>query len=962
MTAPGGVIATVYVDVLPRVQDFARDLRRSLRQSSRELRTLDREIEPVSRAIRQIGVVATGIVPGVRLARTSLLALGGHAVLGGLLSTAGALTTLSGVLVPLPAAGVAAASVMGTLAVGLRGVGDAIKDFDDVEAFNAALEDMSTNARATLGVLNEFRDEINVFRDSVQDRLFAGLEDVGRGLIETFLPRLQTHFGNLADIINGGAKELAAFATSARSLADFDEITANVENSFSVLRLAIQPAASAVRDIVTVGSRGLPLLAGEVVMLTQRFSSWISTLRATGELDAFVSNAIGNFRQLINVVINVGRSIAAILGAAQESGNGLLDTLEELTGRMADFLESARAQAGIQDFLDEARQAGQALLPVLLALGDLLVNHVLPVLTDVATRVGPAVARFFDGLGGAIDLAAPGIRAFATGFAAFIDAIVPILPLIGQLIGQLGTLVGVLAAKLGPVIADIATAIGNILLPILQALTAVFMFINPEILKFIAVLATVVVAVAGLVTVIRGVQALFGLFAGGLGLMASGATRTQGAMGRLTGFLGGPWGIAIGAATVALGLFMSSADETEGAVNGLRGAMETATGSAKEAGDEWIRQKLEQDGVAATAEKYKITIDELIAAYKGVPGAAEAATRKIVENGEASNANHTETKALLQALQDGPATYEAAIAGLERYNQATNDGIHPTAAWRAVLDSTRVAIDGVTAAMTAQQQKQLEAINSEIAYFNQLERTRVELNEGTRSLDVHTQEGRDNLSVLTQLAAAGAARINDLRAQGASTAEVTAQTFQMQQELIGMVAPFFQTREAAIAYLQTLGLIPRTITTTLQVNVANAISAVNNFVATMLRGLGIPGRQRGGPMPADQWTVVGEDGPELVRFGRSSRVFSNDESERMASDVGAIDQMTGRRSGSTSATTATTMTGDVETIQVTDQLTVQPTVNVYLDGREVTGMIDRVLTDHERRVVRLISVGAGRRS
>lgn len=986
MTAPGGVIATVYVDVLPRVQQFAQQLRQSLRQSSRQLRGLDRELEPVTRALSLMGRTATGIVPGIQLTRQSLLALGGHAIVGNILSAAGALSTLSGVLAAVPAAGSAAASVLGTLTVGLFGVGDALEKFADEEKFNEKLKDLSDNARATLGVINELRSELTEFRDVVQDQLFEGLDQVARDLAGTFLPRLTTHFSDLAATINLGAKDLAAFAQSGATLRDVDEITANTQLSFQGLRAALVPAATALRDVVTVGSRFLPELVALVVELTNEFANWIARLRATGQLDEFIRSGIEGLRQFIEILKNVGRTIVAILGAAEDSGNGLLDTLEELTGRMADFFESGRGQNLVKDFLDSAREAGRALLPVIVSLGDLLFNSVLPILIDFAERVGPAVAAFFDGLGDALDIAAPGIRAFATGFAQFITALIPVLPLLGQLLGQLATLVGILAGRLGPVIAQIATAIGNILMPILEALSAIFLVIPDSVLKLAVVIGVVIVAVGALITVVRGVQAVMGLFATGLEVVASGALKTQKGVGGLLGFFGGPWGIIIGAATLALGLFLSVTDgasqeqqELASAAQSLNDVIREQNGVINENVRLKAAEQLEEKGALALAKELGISTQAVTDAYLGQGDALQTVRDRlqfIIDNSSKTNAALDETAAiagtsgdkqaadaqqLLDLLNALTGARDADTEATKREAAAAFGAINPMTAWRAVVEGTTFAINELVAAQQHSQQVQLEALNSEIAYFNQLERTRQELAEGAMTLDIHSQEGRDNLSTITQLVAAGNKRIQDLQAQNASTAEVTAATEQMQNELIAMVQPFFANRDAARAFLTQLGLLPNTVTVTVLTNlnqVANAAFVAAQAIRNIPNAFfGVGNNARGGPVRQGEWSIVGEEGPELVRFGRSARVYSTDESERMVRDVGSLDDMTTR--GTT--TTAPTPVRDGRPIQLNNQVDVYPTVQVYVDGQEVRAVVQNVINEHDRTLTRLVTSNAGGR-
>lgn len=964
MTAPGGVIATVYVEVLPKIQSFAKQLRQDLRQSSRELRQIDRELTPVTRGFQTLGKTATGIVPGIRLTRTSLVALGAQSVVGGIVAAAGAVTTLSGALGVLPAVGVAAASVMGTLSIGLDGVSDALEKFRDPEKFATKLKLLSDNAQATLGVLNEFRTEIFGFRDAVQDQLFAGLDEVGRGLVTTFLPRATTHFTNLASVINLGAKDLANFVQTGTTLADIDEVTANVETGFTGLRAALIPAATAFRDIVTVGSRFLPLIANELTGVVTRFSEWIQVMRNTGQLQSFFASGIRALEQVFRILGNVGGAIGGVLSAARQSGNGLLDTLERLTGSLENFIKSARGQSEIKSFLDSARGAAQALTPVLVSLVELLFNHVFPVLESFARAVGPAVAKFFSELGAAIDTAAPGIETFATGFGLFINAITPALPLIGQLIGQIGLIVGALSAKLGPVILEVATAIGNVLVPILNVLGAIFIVISPDILKFIVVIGVVIASITALINVVRGFQAIAGLFAGAFAQLASGIGKTEGAARGFIGFLSGPWGIVIGAAAVALGLFLSKSDDTSSAVNGLANAMSNATGSVEAATREFIRNDLEAQGIAATAAKAGIGINDLIGAYEGLPGAQERVITQLARSAEAGKISFDEFEALLNILKQGPEVYDRATEAAERKRQADEESANSLQILTGLYNSATDAINQTNDAVTRQNNLQLESLNSELAYQNQLARTQAELSNGALTLDIYTQEGRDNLSSLTELVRVGDQHVADLKAQNASTQEVNATIEANRNQLIAMVQPFFTSRAAAEQYLQTLGLIPKSISTQVILNISSVLAAAQQ-AAAIIRN--IPGqifgggRARGGPVRAGDWTLVGEDGPELVRFGRSARVFSTDESERMASDVGTLDSMTTRGGAAGSGGTASTATAASGTSQITNQISVTPTVKVYIDGQEFRGMVQVEMNDRDRQLQRLITTNAGGR-
>lgn len=981
MTTPGGgVIATVYVRVLPEVQRFATELRRSLRASSRELRRMDREIEPVNQALQRMAKIATGIVPGIRLVRAGLLTLGGHAIVGGILSVASAAETLSGALLTLPAIGVAAASGMGALAVGLFGVQDALKQFaKNEEKFNDKVDGLSENAQKALGVLEKFRDKITDFRNAVQDRLFAGMDDVARGLLETFLPLLENHFGNLVDIINGGAKDLAAFAQSGSTLRDVGTVTDNIELGFTRLRTALIPAATAFRDLVVVGSTFLPQLASELAIIITHFATWISQMRATGQLRTFIQNGIDTFKQLLRILGNVGRALHAVFQAGQDSGNGFLDTLETLTEKVADFLESTRGQDMLRSFFDSARGAGEALAPVLIALADLLLNHIAPILEMIAKAVGPAVAQFFTALGDGLEQAAPSIKVFALGFAQFIQGLIPAIPAIASLVASIANLVGILAGRLGPVFASIINSIANILIPIFSALSAIFLFLPEPLLHLIVVFGSLIVVLATLITVIRGVQTITGVFAGGLKVLAKGFAKTEGAATGLVGFLSGPWGIAIGLALTALGLFLAANDESAANQQQFRDAAREVNDAIREQNgiiNENVRvkaaQSLEEAHLLAGAKALGLSTRDVTNAYLEQGDSLDTVRdklQKIIDAGEGGIFSADDPSAILaqKVLDDINALVNAKHADADatrREADAAAAGISPMAAWGAIIDGTRFAIDGLTAAQLRSQQVQLDALNSSIAYQNQLARTADELAEGTRTLDLNTQEGRDNLSSITALIQAGNQHIADLQAQHASYADVTAAQQAMESQLLDLIGPFFANRDAARAFLVQLGLIPDTVTVTILTNIGSVLSAAQSLANTIshLPGAifgGIGGHARGGPVRQGEWTWVGEEGPELVRFGRAARVYSNDQSEGMVRDVSSLDTMTGRRTGQQAATMMQTSPNVTQSTNVT--LQPQLTARVYIGDRELTDIVRVELADHDAKLVKLVTTGAGKR-
>jgi phage-related protein len=531
VTTPGGnVIATAFVEIVPIVRNFARQLRQqlqgaeaSLRGTARSLRGLNRDLSVVRSSFASMARTLTGLNTALPLTIRGFQALAAVSIVGGIVALGGALTELSGALGVLPAAGLAAAAGMGTLFVGLLGVERALKHFiaGKFDKFNADLEKLSVNARETLGVLNEFKPQLIAFRNAVQDALFFDLANVARDLGRVILPRVQQNFVGIAQVMNQAARDLAAFVLSADTLRDVDFVSGRIVRAFQLLRPSVLNVAFALRDVTAVGAQFLPGLASEVSVVTARFRQFIAQARASGALESFIARGIVAVHNIAQIFFNLGRGIAAILFGAREAGVSLIGAVERLTQRFADFFTSVRGQTALQKFLVHAHDAAVALGPVIAAFVSLIVEHLFPILEDFATTVGPAVVVFFKALGQALDVAAPGIHDLAEGFGNFLIALTPALPAIGRLVSALGTLLGTVLERLGPALADLIVALVEALLPVVEVLTDLISKLTKEQLTWIIGIGLAVFALTALAQALVGIFSLASLLLGGLRLLIS---------------------------------------------------------------------------------------------------------------------------------------------------------------------------------------------------------------------------------------------------------------------------------------------------------------------------------------------------------------------------------------------------------------------------------------------------------
>lgn len=428
---------------------------------------------------------------GAVLSTLGLGALAGQAGVGGIAAVVASLSETIGVIALLPAAGAAAAVSLNVIKLGIKGVGDALSETDPAK-FVEATEKLAPAARDFARAVRAAQPEFDALQRSVQDELFANLAGEVDRLADILLPRFQRRLTAIAAEFSDVALEFTSFITSARTLSDVDRLMERTRKSTDIFTSAIQPLLRGLRDVGAVGAEFLPQLAADVSVASIRLGDFIARARDSGALQEFIQSGIDSTKLLISTFGNLGRAVGGVFRASRTAGGGFLETLEELTQRLDDVINSVDGQETLVEFFGAARQVGKDLLPVLGEIARIIGRDVAPLLADVGSNVLPAVTRTISNLGGALRIATPGIVEFSDGFGDFLDMLNSegVLDTVGELANVLGTgladglrevapILGEIIVKLGseltrllpeliPAVADFANSFGELLKPALD--------------------------------------------------------------------------------------------------------------------------------------------------------------------------------------------------------------------------------------------------------------------------------------------------------------------------------------------------------------------------------------------------------------------------------------------------------------------------------------------------------------
>lgn len=376
------------------------------------------------------------------------MATAATAAIGPVAGLVGAVASLSGVAGVVPGAMLAMGAASAVLKVAFLGVDDVMKSLGGTaEEFDAAIKDLPPSmqqvARAARGLLPGLKD----IRTTIQSKFWDGLAAPMEKLANSYFPIARYQGGKLAETFNAMAKELAGFLSKSSTVNDLDGALTNVNTGWRAMVAAVQPLAGVFTDLVAVSSEFLPKLGKGIAGAAQGFADFIHGARESGKLKEWIQGGLDALKQLGAVLVNVGRIIGAVFRAGQDVGGGFLGTLQKITDKMADFLESAQGQSALRTLFDSVGKAVDAVMPVVKALAKALVG-ILPILVTMGEHLGPGVTDLINGLSKAIQGAKPFFIALADSVSDLFSAIGNAGPLLQAVVEGLvwaATPLGVLA-------------------------------------------------------------------------------------------------------------------------------------------------------------------------------------------------------------------------------------------------------------------------------------------------------------------------------------------------------------------------------------------------------------------------------------------------------------------------------------------------------------------------------------
>lgn len=448
------------------------------------------------------------------------------------------------------------------------------------------------------------------------------------------LPIAENMFGKTATALGRVASEGLKMVTSGPWESDFKTIAENNTQVVEDFGFAALSVADAFRNIAVASGPFTGWLTKGIREAAQVFAEWSATSRANGGMAAFLGETQESLQILWQIVKNLSSTVAAYFRTTVDEGQVYLRTLEDITGHWADVAQAQEnANSPLRQWLTQIRPVMSALgalvadlargiadlstnqnsISSMIDLLDTLRTKVLPPILDIlqhlndsgiAVTVVDAIGEVLEGISEFLDSGATqALTVFVTVLASFFTLIADIasLPGISNILGGVAAGVAAIAAvsvvarftglfklwdffnwmtanrgNLSGAFSDAARGVaglapsGQTALPDKIPSSIAAGGVGGVGSEAINRQAT---AVSNVGNAAQNANGKVGAFSRTMTVLRNAGTGVQASLGNLVGFLGGPWGVALTAATIGasllVGAFVNQKQEAKDTANAL---------------------------------------------------------------------------------------------------------------------------------------------------------------------------------------------------------------------------------------------------------------------------------------------------------------------------------------------------------------------------------------------------------
>lgn len=349
----------------------------------------------------------------------------------------------------------------------------------------------------------------------------------------------------------------------------------------------------------------------------------------------------------------------------------------------------------------------------------------------------------------------------------------------------------------------------------------------------------------------------FAGLAAGVGTFTRGMGPAGGAMGLLKssasgllGLLGGPWGLALTGATLAVTSWMQAQANARQAADALRRTLDEQTGAFTENSRKLLQENFFKDFAAEdyarvqdSLAKVRAGIGDLLAAYEQGGDAVTQFNARFDEWRKSAEALDLQAQGVdIQALGNSFASarrdtdaatqaFKVQSEETKRLDSATRDAVPGQEAMAAGIDETKNAaaearktLDEMVQAMLKASGRALSTRDAARGFQESIDDVTASIKENGKTLNINTAEGRANQAALDDVARSALDLADSIYAETGSEEKMRASLAHSREVLIKQAEKFGLTRAQAEAYADSVLKIPAAKATKITLNAEQALT------------------------------------------------------------------------------------------------------------------------------------------
>lgn len=221
-----------------------------------------------------------------------------------------------------------------------------------------ALSKVSPNARAFIEAAKGMEGAWNDLKFSVQDNLFAGLDQSLKQIASSVLPGLKVGLGQVATGLNANIKAAVDAAGNGKNAGFWEQIFGNTQGGLENFKNALDPIITGFSRLSAVGSEFLPRLGQAFATVGDKFDAWTERIAADGTLKQWINqglDALTNVGNIAKNVISIISSVGEAFNAASGTEGGFIGYFARETKELAEYLKGDGRQS-LRNYFGQARE------------------------------------------------------------------------------------------------------------------------------------------------------------------------------------------------------------------------------------------------------------------------------------------------------------------------------------------------------------------------------------------------------------------------------------------------------------------------------------------------------------------------------------------------------------------------------------------------------------------------------